>query len=219
MRILIVAPDMVGVDAIPEVRRIQSWHDCATLYGTVTAEDIFRLCQEKEFDVLHFASHGGPNGIELSSGVVLTPEDIAQALRLHETKGVFLNACNTGKIASYVVRHGGVWAISSEIDLPDAEAWKLASAFYSHQRYGTSKDFVGAYLLADSGDGEYSLAVNPAWIQDLQRAAVMAAAMPHTALSNLTRAEAIRWAVLLLAASTILSTLLTRLAFGWLAGG
>jgi hypothetical protein len=213
MRILIVAPDMVGVDAIPEVRRIQSWHDCVTLYGTVTVEDIFRLCQEKEFDVLHFASHGGPNGIQLSNNVVLTAEDVAQALRLKETKGVFLNACNTGKVASYVVRHGATWAISSEIELPDAEAWKLASAFYSHQRYGTSRDFVGAYLLADSGDGEYSLAVNPTWIQDLQRAAIMAAATPHGALP-LTRQDLYKWGLLFLIASIVLSSILARLAGG-----
>jgi hypothetical protein len=214
VRVLIVAPDSPHIDSIVEVRRIQTWHDCSVLYGTVTVEDIFRLCQEKAFDVLHFAAHGGPDGIQLSNNVVLTDEDIAQAVRLRETKGVFLNSCRTGRIASYVVRHGATWAISSEIDLPDNVAWKLASAFYGHQRNGASKDFVGAYVLADSGDGEYSLAVNPTWIQDLQRAALMSAATPHGALSNLTKSEAIRWAVLLLAASTILSTILARLASG-----
>jgi hypothetical protein len=211
VRILLVCPDIDGVNSIPEVRRIQAWHDCSTLYGTVTIEDVYRLCQEKQFDVIHFASHGGPDGIQLSNNIILTAEDIAQAVRLKETKGVFLNACNTGKVASYVVRHGALWAISSEIELNDADAWKLASAFYSHQRNGTAKDFVGAYLLADSGDGEYSLVLNPAWIQDLQRATIMASS-PHTALATLTRTEAIRFGMLLVAASVVLSYLIVRLA-------
>ena len=160
MKIMIVAPDLVGVEAINEVRRVQQWHDVVTLYGTVTADDIYRAVQEKAFDVLHFATHGGPEGVLLSDGVTLPAEDIAQFLRLRETPGVFFSACQTGRLAAYCVRHGARWAISSEIDLADADAWKLAAAFYSHQRNGHAKDFVGAYLLADSGDGDYALHVD-----------------------------------------------------------
>ena len=169
MRVLVVAPDQPGINAIPEVRRIQSIHDCALLYGVVTAEDVFRACQEKAFDVLHFAAHGGPEGVGLSNGGMLTAEDIAQMLRLRETSGVFFNSCNTGRLAAYCARHGTQWAISSEIELLDAEAWKMAAAFYSHQRNGHSKNFVGAWLLADSGDGDYSLHISPEYVQDLQR--------------------------------------------------
>ena len=60
MKILIVAPELSGVDAIAEVRRIQQWHDMAVLCGTVTVDDIYRAVQEKAYDVLHFATHGGP---------------------------------------------------------------------------------------------------------------------------------------------------------------
>jgi hypothetical protein len=200
------------VDAIPEVRRIQAWHDCSTLYGTVTTEDVYRLCQEKQFDVLHFATHGGPEGVQLSNGVIMTSEEISQCLRLRETKGLFLNACRTGRVASYAVRHGATWAISSEVDLPDDQAWKLASAFYSHQRNGNAKNFVGAYILADSGDGEYTLTVSPTWIQEMEKAVSVSASSPHTALATLTRTEAIRFGMLLIAASVVLSYLIVRLA-------
>jgi hypothetical protein len=212
IRILLVCPDVEGVNAIPEVRRISAWHDCSTLYGVVTVEDIYRLCQEKAFDVIHFATHGGPDGVLLSNGVVMSAEDIALCLRLRETKGVFLNACRTGKIAAYVVRHGATWAISSEIDLPDDQAWKLASAFYSHQRNGNAKNFVGAYILADSGDGEYNLTVNPVWMQEMWTAAAERATMPHVALSHLSREEAMRFAILMVAASVVLSYIIVRLA-------
>ena len=204
MRILAVAPDTPGIDAIPEVRRIQSWHDCSLLYGTVTAEDIFRACQEKAFDVLHFAAHGGPNGMQLSGGALLPAEDIAQFVRLRETRGVFFSSCQTGRLAAYCVRHGAQWAVSSEVDLEDGEAWKLPAAFYSHQRNGHSRDFVGAYLLADSGDGEYALHMSPAWVQELQRSSAAVAAMPQTTM-GLTRAELLRWLAAFLLLSAVLS--------------
>ena len=214
MKILIVAPDLGGVDAVGEVRRIQQWHDVAVLYGLVTVDDIYRAVQEKAYDVLHFAAHGGPEGIELSNGVNLRAEDIAQFLRLRETTGVFFSACNTGRIASYCVRHGARWAVSAEIALPDADAWKLAAAFYSHQRNGHAKDFVGAYVLADSGDGDYALHISPEWVQELQRmvAAHMAAAPP--ALPAVSRAEVLRWLGLAVGLSVGLSWLIVRLGGG-----
>lgn len=206
-----ISPDVSGIDSIFEVRRLQMWHDISILNGDVSVEDVYRACQEKAFDVIHFAAHGGPDGVMLSNGVLLTTEDIAQALRLRETRGLFLSACQTGTVASYAVRHGAQWAISSEVDLPDNTAWKLAAAFYGHQRNGHSKDFVGAYLLADSGDGEYALHISPTWVQELQRSAALSASMPHNALP-LTRREAIMWAGALLMASTALATLVNLLA-------
>ena len=211
MKILIVAPDLVGVDAINEVRRIQQWHDVATLYGTVTPDDIYRACQEKAFDVIHFATHGGPDGVALSGGMILSAEDVAQFLRLRETRGVFFSACQTGRLASYCVRHGATWAISSEIALSDSDAWKLAAAFYAHQRNGHSKDFVGAYTLADGGDGDYALHISPLYVQDLQRAAATAATIPHAA-GVLTRREALAWSAGMAGATLLLILLILRLA-------
>lgn len=213
MRILIIAPNVSGVDAIDEVRQLQSWHDVAILHGTVTVTDVYRALQEKVYDSIYFASHGGPQGILLSNNVIMSGEDIAQAARQREVRGLFFAACQTGRLAAYAVRHGIVWAISSEVDLPDETAWKLAAAFYGHQRNGHAKDFVGAYLLADGGDGEYALHISPLWVQDLQRTAVMSAAAPHNALP-LTQAELVKWGLFFVAASVALSTLLARLAGG-----
>ncbi len=164
-----------------------------TLYGTVTADDIYRAVTEKQFDVLHFATHGGPEGVQLSGGVVLPPDDIAQFVRLRESVGVFFSACQTGRLAAYCTNHGARWAISAEVDLLNVDAWKMAAAFYSHQRNGHSKDFVGAYRLADSGDGDYSLQVSAEWLQLLMQQAALAATIPHTA-RPLTRQEGALWA-------------------------
>ncbi len=211
MRVLIVCPDQQDINAIPEVRRIQSLHHTSTLNGTVTAEDIYNAAQQTAFDVLHFATHGGPEGVALSGGAIFTAEDIAQVARLRESMGVFFNACNTGKLAAYCVRHGPRWAISSEVELVDYEAWKPAAAFYSHLRNGNSKDFVGAYLLGDSGDGDFALHIDPLYVRDLQRAVALTASLPHAAVPTLTRREALMWGLGLLAASGALTG--TILAF------
>jgi len=204
VRILIVAPDQPGINAVPEIRRIQARHDIALLDGSVTAEDVFRACQEKAFDVMHFAAHSGPDGVRLSDGAIMPAEDIAQILRLRETRGVFFSSCNAGRLAAYCARHGATWAICSEVELNDVDAWKTAAAFYSHQANGHARDFVGAYTLADSGDGDYGLHVSPDYIVDLQRAAALAATLPHAGLT-LTRTEMLRWAAALVVLSVVLS--------------
>lgn len=213
MRILIIAPNVSGIEAINEVRLIQSWHDVALLHGTVTVSDVYRALQEKTYDSVYFASHGGPQGILLSNNTIMTAEDIAQACRQKEVNGVFFSACQTGRVASYCVRHGITWAISSEVELPDEQAWKLAAAFYGQQRNGHAKDFVGAYLVADSGDGEYALHISPMWVQEVQKAAAAATIAPHGAMP-LTKQELYKWGLFFLLASIVLSTVLARLAGG-----
>jgi hypothetical protein len=101
--------------------------------------------------------------------------------------------------------------LSAEIDLPDGDAWKLAAAFYSARRNGKARDPVGAYMIADSGDGDYALHVSPAWVQELQQAAALAATIPHTAMP-LTRREALLWAMGLLVAATALASGVVALA-------
>ena len=193
---------------------IQSWHHTSTLNGYVSAEDVFRACQETAFDILHFATHGGPDGVALSGGALLTREDVAQACRMKGTQELLFNSCQTGALASYAVRHGVRTAISAEVDLPDADAWKLPSVFYSARRNGKAKDPVGAYIMADSGDGDYALHVSPVYIQELQATAALAGTRPHDALVVSPRL-AVLFAAGTLGASAILSLIINLLAGRW----
>lgn len=211
MRILIVAPDGTGLDTIPEVRAIQTWHTVSTLTGRVTAQDIYRACQDTAFDVLHFATHGGPDGVALSDGEVFTPEDVAQVARLKDTAGVYFNSCETGVLASYVVRHGVRWAIAAEVRLLDAGAWKMPYSFYGALRNGHARDFVGAYILADSGDGDYSLIVSPTYLQECIALAALFRSQPAASIV-LSRRMAISMVLFLLAASTLLAAAINYLA-------
>ena len=208
---LIVAPDQGGLNTIPEVRLIQTWHHTSTLNGTVTAEDVYQAARETRFDIIHFATHGGPDGVALSGGSLLTAEDIAQVARLKETPELFFNACSTGKLAAYAVRHGVRTAICAEVDILDNQAWKLPLAFYSTRRNGHAGDPIGAYIMADSGDGDYALHISPLYVQDLQRAAATAATIPHAA-GVLTRREALVWSAGMTGAMMLLILLILRLA-------
>lgn len=211
MRVLIVAPDQGGLNTIPEVRLIQTWHHTSTLNGTVTAEDVYQAARETRFDIIHFATHGGSDGVALSGGSLLTAEDIAQVARLKETPELFFNACSTGKLAAYAVRHGVRTAICAEVDILDNQAWKLPLAFYSTRRNGHAGDPIGAYIMADSGDGDYSLHASPDWIRDLERRAATASVIPHSA-GVLTRREALAWSAGMTGATLLLILLILRLA-------
>ena len=178
----------------------------------MTAEDVYQAARETRFDIIHFATHGGPDGVALSGGSLLTAEDIAQVARLKETPELFFNACSTGKLAAYAVRHGVRTAICAEVDILDNQAWKLPLAFYSTRRNGHAGDPIGAYIMADSGDGDYALHVSPDWLRELQRNAALAASIPHTALP-LSRHEALLWGLGLLGATGLLTT-----AINWWAG-
>ena len=207
---LIIAPDQGGLHTIPEVRLIQSFHHTSTLNGEVTAADIYQCARETAFDIIHFAAHSGPDGVQLSGGAILTAEDIAQVARLKETPELFFNSCNSGRLAAYAVRHGVRTAICAEVDILDSQAWKLPLAFYSTRRNGHAGDPVGAYIMADSGDGEYSLHIAPEYVRDLER---VAAAAP-VAQPAVSRVEMLRWLAFAVLAAVVLSWAILRLGGG-----
>lgn len=189
---------------------IQGWHHTSTLNGEVTAQDIYQCARETPFDIIHFAAHGGPDGVALSGGAILTAEDIAQVARLKETPELFFNSCNSGALASYSVRHGVRTAICAEVDILDDQAWKLPLAYYSARRNGHAGDPIGAYIMADSGDGDYSLHIAPDYVRDLQR---VAAAAPG-AQPAVSRAEMLRWLMFAVLAAVALSWVVLRLGGG-----
>lgn len=213
MRVLVVAPDQPGLNTRPEVRQIQRRHHMSVLDGSVTPEDVYQCCRETAFQVIHFATHSGPEGVVLSNGAVFDAEDIAQVARLQETPCVFFNSCQSGKLASYAVRHGVRYAVHTNVDLEDSEAWKAVLAFYDVLQNGHGRDFVGAYVMADSGDGDYGLSVDPNYLQELQQAAAKFFGQPQASII-ISRKLAITMVLVLLIASTVLATVINVLAGG-----
>lgn len=183
----------------------------SVLDGTVTAEDVYQACRDTKFDVHHYATDSGRDGVLLSNGQVFTAEDIAQVARLKETQCLFFNSCNSSGLAAYSVRHGVRFAVHTNVALPDGEAWKPALAFYESLQNGHGKDIVGAYVVADSGDGDYGLYVSPAYLQELQAIAATAI-LPRPGAMVVEQWHMIAMAAGLLAASGALTLLINALA-------
>lgn len=209
---MVIAPDQPGINTRPEVRQIQRRHHMSVLDGTVTAADIYDCCRETRFDVHHYATHSGPDGVQLSDGQLFSAEDIAQVVRLKETATLFFNSCNSGKLASYAVRHGARYAVHTNIELDDDDAWKAAVAFYGSLENGHGKDIVGAYVVADSGDGDYGLSVSPTYLQELQLAAA-SAIVPRPGAVTISRLHMILFGLAVLTASGMWTMLIN-----WLSG-
>lgn len=203
MRVLIVAPEQPGLHTIPEVRAVQAWHYTSTLNGKVTLEDVVQTCLATAFDTIHFATHGGPEGLQLSDGELLTPSDVARIARMHDTPEIFFNACNTAGLAARVVREGPQYAISALNDLPDDDAWKFPYAYYSARQAGHAKGPVGAFMAADANDGSYALLVAPAYVQELQACMAQLKTVPGGALTISRRELIILLTVFLALAVTI----------------
>jgi hypothetical protein len=185
----------------------------SVLDGVVTVDDIYQACRETAFDIIHYATHSGPEGVQLSNGVVFGPEGIASVARLKETPCIFFNSCNSSKLAAYAVRHGVRYAVHTNVAIADNEAWKAAVSFYGALVNGHGKNYIGAYVVADSGDGDYGLSVDPDFLVDVQKAAAAATITPHGALP-ITKQDLYRWGLFFLLASIVLSTILARLAGG-----
>lgn len=211
VRILVIAPDQPGLNTRREVRQIQRKHHMSILDGAVTPEDIYQAVRETAFDIHHYATDSGPEGVALSDGVIFGPDEIAGVARIKETPCLFFNSCNSGRLAAYAVRHGVRYAVHTNIELADADAWKPAVGFYESLQNGHGKDYVGAYIVADSGDGDYGLSVDPEYLAGLERTAAITAALPHAA-QPLTRREALIWGVGLALGSAGVVALLLRLA-------
>lgn len=155
MRILLIAPNVQpAIDAVPEIRSITSLHQVTVIHETVTTRDIYQTAQRGNYDIIHFATHGG----------TYKAEDILNVARVANAQLVFLNACNTGRIASYLVAHGIPYAISTNVELADMEAWKVPLSFYEflarQEHHSDVLNYPAAYSQADSGDGDYSLSVS-----------------------------------------------------------
>ena len=156
-----IAPEQPGINSIPEIRTITRLHHVSLLNGPVSKRDIYDACRNSTFQGIHIASHGSPDAICLSNAELLTGEDIAQLGRISEAVFVFSNTCMSAQMASYLVRHGITYVIHTTGDIKDAEAWKLPAAFYDVLQNGHGKDVVGAFRVADSGDSDYELKIDP----------------------------------------------------------
>jgi hypothetical protein len=153
-------------------------HNVEILSGQVSARDVFQAARSGDKDVIHFATHGGPDHLLLSTiervekdgtisktREIMTAEDIVQVAKLCQAQLIFFNACNTSKLASYATRRGILFAISANEEFKDRDAWKFPVTFYEFIESRTSGvheefSFARAFDRAENGDGTYSFTIS-----------------------------------------------------------
>lgn len=178
MNILLVAPEIPNVDSVPEIRVLGGQHRVLVLSGKVAVQDVYQEARRLNYDAIHFATHGSPDGVKLGVMETITPDgtiqrreewltevDILQISKLSKARLVFFNACNTSKLASYLVGHGILYAISATTTIEDNDAWKFPLAFYEHitQQPSREHDMINyalAFEKTSDGTGLYSFYVN-----------------------------------------------------------
>lgn len=167
VRVLVIAPDQPDITSVPEIREISSRLNLQTtiLNGPVTCQDVFRYCKDR-YDILHFVTHGGDEGLELSDGLMLA-QDIAQAARVARASMVFMNTCDSAKLAGYIVSHGVLWSLQGNDRIKESDAWKVMLAFYSSLDGIEPAQVVAAMRVAFDGTGSYGHTVSLEFLADV----------------------------------------------------
>lgn len=155
MKILLIVPDVTPrLDTVPEIRTLTSLHQVTVLSGNLSSRELYEAAQRGNYDIIHIGAHTD----------TLDREDVLQVARVASASLVVLNACSSGAMASFLVAHGIPYVISTNIELFDAEAWKMPLTFYEYvarqEHHGEVISFPSAFGKADTGDGDYSLSVS-----------------------------------------------------------
>lgn len=165
MRILFVAPEFSGdnaINAIPEMRAISAKHTVYSLVGKdVTVRELFEVADRWKFNIIHYASHMSERGIEMSDGEILDPADCALVARTAKASVVVFGGCDSGVLASYVINFGVDYAVYANRDLTTNEFWKFTLAFYNAFPNGHADNVLGSYLAASNKDGTIGWTMNP----------------------------------------------------------
>ncbi len=139
---LVIAPDSGLPNAAEETQRIVNLLRPQILLGNVTASDVLDTMAGGTFDVVWFLGHSGPEGLELSDGI-LPPERLTQILRQSPPQLVVLNSCSSFYIANQIHDYLQCAVISTVMDVPDIEAYTTGAALAYALAEG--KDITAAY--------------------------------------------------------------------------
>lgn len=167
MRVLLIVPESGAsgprLNTVPEVRRISAMHRVTILHGPVRVSEIYEYAQAGNYDVLHYGLHGDSKGISVGNEL-MDRDDLYQVAKLAGVHLVFFNACYSGALGSFLVARGIPFAISTNEEVADMDAWKMPLSFYEYlardERRHRMPDVPSAYQDAEGGEGDYNLHVN-----------------------------------------------------------
>jgi hypothetical protein len=156
LRTLLVAPASNLAHVDNEVQRVANALHPTLLFWNVTLTGVLDALQH-EYDIVWFACHGTPDGVELSDGLLPTAQ-LVQMLRLHKPCLLVLNTCNSLQVAMQVHDEVGCAVICTVVSIPDMDAFVTGSQL-AHALAGGS-DIQQAYNLSKPGRNRQYVLLN-----------------------------------------------------------
>lgn len=147
-RALLIAPRSDLPDVDNEVQRVANALHPEFLFGTVRLADVMDAVSRQQYDIIWFSAHGGPDGIQLSDGL-LTPTTLTQILRSYKPGLVVINTCTSLQIATEVHDDLQCAVIATIVDVPDRDAFVTGSTLAAALSRGMS--IADAYNVSRPG--------------------------------------------------------------------
>lgn len=156
LRVLLVAPGSNLAYVGEEVQRVANALHPQLLFGNVTMAAVLDALTTP-FDVVWFACHGTEDGIQLSDGLLATPQ-LVQMLRQHAPRLVALNTCNSLQVAMQIHDEAGCAVICTVVSIPDKDAFITGSSLAHALAAGN--DIAQAYNVSKPGRNRQYVLLN-----------------------------------------------------------
>lgn len=162
-------------DGEREIQRIAEHHSVLPISESeITFRSIFDFTTHRYADVLHFAMHSGPDGIELPDGTILSPEDIARMAKTCRAQIVVLNSCENSR-PSIVIAFKNIPFVFYGTGKPDHQtAINFSTTFYAAlpEKLTSPLQVLEAYAdFAYDGEGNFGYVISPTYLRNLLKIA------------------------------------------------
>lgn len=165
-RVLLIVPES-GIGVLPEVDSMfDLGYSPQVVQGVVTRDRIFQVIRSRGFDIIHYAGHAGPAGVQLSDGILDGPS-LVQIAKAVNASLIFLNGCETIELGQMLVDEHVPIVICTLRSVADTLARETSQLFYkayaqtgdARAAYNMSKPPVkGGYSILTNGVNENSMA-------------------------------------------------------------
>lgn len=153
MNVLVIAPKHADLpNASIEISAIERHHHATVLAGLVRERDIGRAVEEGPFDIIWWISHGSPEGVLLSNGL-LPIAGVGQYVAASSARLCILNTCDSEDVAEAIIAGGSADMICTIAPVLNADAVRLGSLLAGELE--ACDDFHDAYDSVAPSGGPY----------------------------------------------------------------